>query len=115
MPIRSAAFDLLADEADALLTRLNRIKPFVLQETMTPAGAPWIAAQTAIDGYLARSRWSLRRMLAGYRCWLAGPAAHRGTVAEAHRRFTFLRLQFNALLTQTDIFSQVVTQRSEGE
>ena len=34
---------------------------------------------------------------------------------EAQRRFSFLRLQFNAALTQFDLFSDVITQRSEHE
>jgi hypothetical protein len=46
---------------------------------------------------------------------LAGSAAHRASAAEAQRRFAYLRLKFNAVLTQFDLFSDVVTQRSESE
>ena len=47
--------------------------------------------------------------------WLRGPAASQATAAQAQRRFTFLRLRFNAVLTQFDLFNDVITQRSEHE
>ena len=41
--------------------------------------------------------------------------ARSASAAQAQRRFTLLRLQFNATLTQFDLFSDVITQRSEHE
>ncbi|MGX9726189.1 MAG: hypothetical protein ACTFAK_02345 [Candidatus Electronema sp. VV] len=46
--------------------------------------------------------------------WLkSGGAA--ATPEEAQKRFCFLRLRFNAVLTQLDLFGDVITQRSENE
>jgi hypothetical protein len=104
---------LLAQEARALLTRLARVKPFALLTPMVPAAAVSPAAQTAIEQYLANGRRGLRRLVAGYLRWLYGSAGRRATPAEAQRRFTFLRLRFNAVLTQFDIFADVLSQRSE--
>ena len=50
-----------------------------------------------------------------YLCWLCGPGGRAASPAEAHRRFSLLRMLFNAGLAQFDLFSQVVTQRSENE
>ena len=45
----------------------------------------------------------------------SGPAARQATAAQAQRRFTFLQLKFNAVITQFDLFADVITQRSENE
>jgi len=111
----TAALNWLADETLALLTRLDRIRPFVLHETMVPAAAPSRPAQSAIEGYLVASRRALRRLAYDYLRWLRSPAGRAATPAMAQRRFTFLKLRFNSMLSQFDIFADVITQRSEHE
>ena len=106
---------MLAQEARALLTRLARVKPFALVEPMVPAANLLPAAQTAIERHLAGGRRELRRMVRGFLGWLQSPGARRSTAAEAQRRFAYLRLKFNAVLTQFDLFNDVITQRSENE
>lgn len=105
----------LAQEARALQTRLARVKPFALIEPMVPAAALLPTAQTAIERYLTFGRKELDGRVRRFLEWLAGPAGKRATAAEAQRRFTFLRLRFNAVLTQFDMFNDVITQRSEHE
>jgi hypothetical protein len=82
MAISSAALWLLAQEARALLTRLARVKPFALHETMVPAAISPIA-QAAIGFYLARGRLELRALVHAYLKWLHSPAGRRATPAEA--------------------------------
>ncbi len=115
MDVNSLASWMLAQEARSLLTRLSRVKPFVLYETMVPAAAISPAAQTAIERYLAKGRSELRKMVQSYLRWLGGPEGQRATPAEAQRKFTFLRLGFNVVLSQFDLFADVLTQRSEHE
>ena len=107
---------MLAQEARALLTRLARVKPFALIEPMVPAAKLLPRAQIAIERHLAVGRRELRRMVAEFLAGCGRAAGRqRGHRAEAQRRFTLLRLQFNAALTQFDLFSDVITQRSEHE
>src|ERR1700760_2799886 len=114
MQARHLATWMLEQEARALLTRLDRVKPFALQETMLPAAALSPAAQTGIEQYLMRGRRELRGRIHRYIRWLQGPGA--GAPPEKiQRQFTLLRLQFNLALSQLDLFSDVVTQRSENE
>jgi len=113
MSTESTASWLLAQEARALLTRLARVKPFALLTPMVTAAALSPAAQRAIERYLANGRRALRTLVAGYLRWLYGPEGRRATPVEAQRRFTFLRLRFNTVLTQFDIFADVLSQRSE--
>ena len=115
MATPSTALWLLAQEARALLTRLARVRPLALHEPMVPAAGISPIAQTTIERYLAEGRRELRERVHAFLNWLQGPEGHRATPAEAQRRFTFLRLEFNTVLTQFDLFTDVLTQRSEHE
>lgn len=106
---------ILEQEARALLTRLARVKAFALQETMLPAANLLPASQTAIETFLSAGRSRLRRLVNGFLAWLRSAGGAGAGVVEAHQRFTILRLRFNAVLTQFDLFNDVITQRSEHE
>jgi hypothetical protein len=101
-------------ETQALLARLSRLKPFALHETMVPAAMPSRAAQRAFEEYLARGRRELRARIAAFRSWLLGPG-RRAAPDQMQRRFVFLRLRFNVVLSDFDVFADVLTQRSEHE
>lgn len=115
MPIQSPTKKLLAQEAQALLSRLARVKPFALTMPMATAAAPSPAAQKAVERYLVQGRRRLRRLVLDYLTWLGSPASGRATSADLQRRFVFLKLLFNKVLTQFDLFADVMTQRSEHE
>jgi len=106
---------MLAQEARALLTRLERVKPFALVEPMLPAASLLPAARSATERYLAAGRRAMQHQVQSYLAWLDGAQAHGDTAAQAQRRLAFLRLRFNAMLTQFDLFNDVVSQRSEHE
>jgi hypothetical protein len=109
------ALRLLEQEARALLTRLALVKPFALNDTMVLAASVPIPAQAAIETFLARGRRQLAHMVNAFIRWLRGGRALRIPISQVQRRFTFLRLRFNAVLTQFDIFAAVMTQRSQSE
>jgi len=116
MAIGAYAAWMLAQEARSLLTRLARLEPFALIEPTVLAAALMPSAQSAIESQLVQGRRALRRMVAQFQWWLRrehADGASTATAAEAQRRFTFLRLKFNAALTQFDLFNEVITQRSE--
>ena len=115
MAASSYAAWMLEHEARALVTRLQRVKPFALHETMLPAAAILPAAQTGIERYLIKGRRELRGLIQGYIRWLRGPSGQKATPAQAQRLFSMLRLRFNAVLTQFDLFNDALTQRSENE
>jgi len=109
------ASTLLANEARALLTRVERVKPFALQMTMVAAATISPAAQTAIERHLAEARRKLRQSVQRFLRWLQSAEAHRAPPSELQRRFTVLRLAFNLVLSQVDIYADVLTQRSEHD
>lgn len=115
MAISPFAAWMLAQEARALLTRLARVKPFALLEPMLPAAALQPGAQAATERYLVAGRREMRAMVLGFLAWLHTAPSQQATAADAQRRFTILRLKFNAVLTQFDMFNDVISQRSEHD
>src|SRR5437763_16933797 len=107
MTVESIAVRYLEQEARSLLTRLGRVKPFALQETMLPAASLAPAALIAIERFLVGGRLKLRQEALEYLGWLAG-AAGRAPIAEMQRRFTTVRMRFNDVLSQFDLFSEVI-------
>ncbi len=115
MALSPLAASTLELEARALHTRLSRAKPFASIMPMVAAANVGPAAAGAIERYLIKGRRDLHRLARAYLRWLKGPAGRRSTAAEAQRRLSFLRLKFNAVLTQFDIFADVLTQRCEHD
>ena len=113
MAISPYAAWMLEQEARSLQARLSRVRPFALIEPMLPAAALLPRAQTAVESFLAAGRRDLHARVRAYLHWLRGPARQQADNQEAQRRFTFLRLKFNATLTQFDLFNDVISQRSE--
>lgn len=111
----SPALTLVEQEARALLVRLGRVKPFALQQTMAPAAALPPAVLSSIDRYLISGRRKVHRMVLRFIRWLHSPAGQSASPEVAQRRFSMLRMRFNVALSQLDIFSAALTQRSEQE
>jgi hypothetical protein len=102
---------MLEQEARALLTRIAHVRPFALHMPMVTAAAVSPSAQTSVENLLLAGRRELTGMVRRFIAWLAeAPSA-----AEAQRRFNILRLRFNAIIRQFDIFASVFAQRSEHE
>ncbi len=115
MTLRFNAGSVLAQEASALLTRLERLKPFALHVPMVVAAAISMAAQTAIEQHMLAARRELRERVLEYLEWLRSAEGRNATPEEMQRRFAFLRLRFNLVLSEFDIFSDALTQRAEHE
>jgi hypothetical protein len=105
---------LLEQETRALLTRLASVQPFVLQETYLAAAALSPAALSGIEQHLIAGRRDVYLRARAFLRWLRGPGA-AVPAAEQQRRFWMLRLSFQNALSQFDLFSEVITQRSEHD
>jgi hypothetical protein len=105
---------LLEQEARALLTRLRRVRPLALQETMVPAAGIAPAAQVEIERFLVAGRGELQQIVDAYIAWLRGRGS-TASPAAMQRMFALVRLRFNEVLDQFDLFADVLTMRSESE
>ncbi|MEM1270705.1 MAG: hypothetical protein AAGI08_11745, partial [Bacteroidota bacterium] len=92
---------LLRQEAEALLARLDRVRPFGLQMPMPAAAAPSAEAMRAIERYLVKGRRALRSRVLRF----IGQLDAGGPDAQLQRRFVLLKLLFNRVLTQFDLFA----------
>lgn len=113
MTLSPFAASTIALEARALLTRLARLQPFALVMPMVGAARVSAAASAAIERYLRRRRRELRTQVRAFLGWLQSPQGRGSTAMEAQRRFSFLKLRFNATITQFDIFSDALAGRAE--
>jgi hypothetical protein len=109
MDLHAAAIRMLADEARSLMARLARIRPFALQVPAVAAATVSPEAFQAIDRYLMGGRSRLRSQILEFLGW----AENQVEPELVQRRLSFLRLRFNAILSQLDIFADAVVQRSE--
>src|SRR5712671_6388718 len=114
MNASSYAHWMLDQEARALLARLARVRPFVLSQPMTLAASLLPAAQIAIERFLAEGRHELKNRIREFLSWLHDEG-RQASPQDVQRRFVFLKLRFNAVLSQLELFHQVISQRSENE
>jgi hypothetical protein len=114
-PPQLASSVMLEHEARALLTRLDRVQPFAMQETTVAAAAIPLDTLSTIDRMLITGRSRLRQLVLSFIRWIRSNKAQLAPPHVAQRRFTIVRLRFNAALTQLDIFADALTQRSERD
>ena len=101
----------LMDEAHALSFRLDEVKPFSLTMPMVTAASLPRKAQQGIDELIREGKRELRIRLNKFVEKIRSGALEEPE--EAQKAFAFLKLRFNALLDQLDIFADVISQRSE--
>jgi hypothetical protein len=115
MDTRTAGAWILETEARSLLTRLERLKPFSLITPAVPAAAVSPEAQSAMEEHMKKGREKLRHMVHRFLHWLRSPGAESATPDQAQQKLAFLRLRFNAIISQFYIFSDVLAQRAAYE
>lgn len=115
MDVRRTGVWILETEARSLLTRLDRLKPFSLITPAVPAAAVSPQAQWAMEFHMKNGRQKLRQMVQHFLHWLRGPGGESTSLDSAQQKLAFLRLRFNAVISQFYIFSDVLTQRSAYE
>lgn len=113
MPVDPLAARLLEQEARALLTRLARLRPYALHMPMVTAAAVSPAAQSAVETHMINARRALHSMVHRFLAWLRGAEGRQASPAVAQQRYTLLRLRFNEIISQFEIFKDVLSQRSE--
>jgi hypothetical protein len=104
---------LLCREAESLATRIDRLQPFSVSMTMVPAAGVSLSAMAQIEGHLRIGRMRIRTALAGFLGWVRGQGGFDASSEEVQRRFMLLKLHFNLVIAQFDIFADVLVQRSE--
>jgi hypothetical protein len=103
----------LINEAQGLLTRLSSLQPFETSMPMVLAAAVPYAAQRNIFLLMRTGKEMLAEKVTRFIERMKQP--HRMSTEKCQAAYSVLKLQFNALLDQFDIFADVVSQRGENE
>jgi len=103
----------LVNEAQSLLIRLDTVKPFALNTPMVRAAAISSEAQNSISELLNTVSLDVKNRVLDYIKWLNSKESHLATVEQAQGQYSVLKLRFNNLLDQLDIFADVLSQRGE--
>lgn len=99
----------LTSEAQALLSRLQQTAPFSVSMPMVAAASVSKPAMKAITKHWADKQQLLRTDIRRFLALLS----QESEAAKLQTRFAELKLRFNSLLDQFDIFADVVSQRAE--
>ncbi len=116
MPVRNFSqypFDYLINEAFSLLARLGQVKPFSMTMPMVKAACVSDKALKDITALLEKGKKELRYNI--YRFIEIARETERSTGKERGLQsgFTILKLRYNSILDDLDIFADVLSQRSE--
>lgn len=101
----------LLSESNALLTRLGEVRAFALTMPMTPAANISLPAQSAIHYLLRDGVEEMKAKIFAFMGWLEKNPSLKPELAQ--KQYALLKLKFNWLLDQVDIFADVLTQRGE--
>lgn len=105
---------LLLQETQSMLARLEQVQPFSVHEVMVPAALPVQEAFKAIESHVEKTKRSLRFSVNSFLRFLQSSAGLTMSHNKIQKKYVWLRLQFNNMLSMYDIFSDVLTQRSEA-
>jgi hypothetical protein len=105
----------LVNEALSLLSRLESVKPFALTMPMVTAACIPDEALKGITDLIVSGNKELKKRVRDFVAWIRHPQSQHISAEEAQRRFALLKLRFNDLLDELDIFADVTSQRAEHD
>jgi hypothetical protein len=107
--------DYLRNEAYSLLARLNRVKPFSLTMPMVKGASVSGRALQQISDLLENSKQELRNNTYKFIETIQSSTGAPVNEQVLQGAYTILKLRFNSILDQLDIYADVLSQRSEHE
>jgi hypothetical protein len=109
------SFEYLTNEAYSLLTRLNQVKPFSMTMPMVRGASVSDKALKEIIALLEKEKGVLRRNIYKFIDRIKDFQRQKADEKALQTGFTILKLRFNDILDQLDIFASVLSQRGELE
>lgn len=103
----------LANEAVSLHTRLMQMQPFALTMPMVPAASVSADALNSITEMLNESHKQLNQNISRFKADIMKSVPENFNPQQWQERFTLLKLRFNNILNQLDIYADVLSQRAE--
>lgn len=107
--------EFLRTEAQSLHTRLKQVKPFSLTMPMVMAAAVSDQAMRGITNHIANGVTNLQDRVTKFIDDISSEDYVMQDPERIQARYAMLKLRFNAILDQFDIFADVLAQRAEHE
>ncbi len=107
------AFEYLLNEAQSLLSRLNQVKPFSMTMPMVQGAAVSPRAMQQISELLENGKRTILGSINQFIETIQRSDKQSAEAAVLQTRFSLLKLRYNSILDQLDIFADVLAQRSE--
>ncbi|MBV9963194.1 MAG: hypothetical protein JO072_13190 [Parafilimonas sp.] len=109
------ATQFMVGEALSLLSRLEMVKPFALSMPMVVAANIPDEALKGITDLIVSGNKELKKRVRDFVNWVKHSSSHNVSAEEVQSRFALLKLRFNDLLDELDIFADVTSQRAEHD
>jgi hypothetical protein len=109
------SFEYLANEAQSLLARLVQIKPFSMTMPMVKGASVSDKALKDIIRLLEKGKEELRNNVYKFIEDIRAAKEKGNNIRQLQARYTILKLRFNSILDQLDIFADVLSQRAEHD
>jgi hypothetical protein len=113
--ISQYSFEYLTNEAQSLLARLVQIKPFSMTMPMVKGASVSDKALKDIIRLLEKGKEELRNNVYKFIEDIRATKQHGDNINKLQARYTILKLRFNSILDQLDIFADVLSQRAEHD
>lgn len=117
MATNNYILDILERRAHSLRSRIQQIKPFTITMPMVKAAAFPDVVENKVERMIKNGCSEIENNVKEYLVWLNNSKNNSKYLdaQKAQKKFTLLKLRFNALHERIDIYSDVYTQRSEHE
>ena len=105
----------LQNEAYSLLVRLNQVKPFSMTMPMVKGASVSLEAFKKITALLENGKSKLREKILKFIDKIKREQYDEVSARKLQSEFSIIKLRFNSILDQLDIFADVLSQRSEHD
>lgn len=108
-------YNYLLAEARSLLSRLKQVKPFSMTMPMVRGASVSVNALKAVTELLEKGKKELHDAVSLYIQRVDIAPNDHPDIRKLQTEFTLLKLRYNSILDQLDIFADVLTQRCEHD
>jgi hypothetical protein len=109
------SYNYLLNEAKSLLTRLQQVKPFSMTMPMVRGASISGSAFKAVSDLLENGKKEIYKSVMNFIASVNNSPKTGEDLSKIQTAFTILKLRYNSILDQLDIFADVLSQRSEHE
>jgi hypothetical protein len=113
--VNTYPYEYLINESESLISRLQQVKPFSMTMPMVKGASVSNRALKEVMELLEKGKKGLYDAVSKYIQKVKQAKQHNIDITALQTSFTILKLKYNSILDQLDIFADVLAQRGEHE